>query len=259
MKGHLIGIGDDYLQPGRPASSASTDSAICAGVYAYGSLGSCPRSGAGKWTLENRRDVPDEIATILNSAVITVLEVAKPRAGPAAKANAQWAKSGFHPKDVRVVGCIVPKEFEDLVHRLCFRGDAEHMRKTCVEALSRPQRMLTPGCRTYLTRFAIGGNFLAYCEDILFNVRLDQKEWAHLLTQIGKEGIAENAILKAEAWLKESEGYAIPGQQREALKKWLLQDEPHYIVGGSFGGKRIWGLWSRIQGLRLWFCVSLRA
>ena len=236
MKGYLPGLDGGFLPPGRASSSAGTDATIQAGVYAYGSLEQCPRSGPGKWSIQSSAVVSEALRSILNASVITVLQGVSPRAGPTSKNLGQWAKCGFHPSDVRVVGCIVPQEFEEMLSSM-------QMGRTTTrqyhEALLRPQLLLSPECRMFLTRFAIGGNWLAYCEDLLFRVILKQDQWQPKSASIGKAGIAEMAIRQAELWLRESSSFSIPCGPRDKLRQWLLQDSPHFIIGGSVDGKRI--------------------
>jgi hypothetical protein len=80
------------LKPGQFLPAAYTDETIKGGLYYYGALNACPRTGQGKWNPCNEETIPSELRAFCGLGLISILKVTNVRAGPAGR-DTQWAKS----------------------------------------------------------------------------------------------------------------------------------------------------------------------
>ena len=157
------------LRPGELLPAQFTDAAVKGGVYFYGALAACPRSGPGKWVPSGGLPTNDNVEAFLRQGIITVLHVTNVIAGPAGS-DQQWAKSGSAPRNARVRGCIVSKACVDAI-RMCVRiRDDQELLEFMAEArrvLRAPTRYLPKPAREFMKRYVAGGVFLAHAGVLL--------------------------------------------------------------------------------------------
>ena len=85
------------LKPGQLLPAEHTDEAVRGGVYFYGSLNACPKSGSGHWKPSLQGENDEQTQRLCSLGIISVLKVTKVLAGPKAAKNAQWAICGSEP------------------------------------------------------------------------------------------------------------------------------------------------------------------
>ena len=159
------------LRPGELLPAQFTDSAVKGGVYFYGALAACPRSGPGKWVPSSDFPMNDNVEAFFRQGIITVLHVTNVIAGPTGS-DQQWAKSGSAPRNARVRGCIVSKACVDAI-RMCVRiRDDQELMEFMAEArkvLRAPTRYLPKPAREFMKRYVAGGVFLAHAGALLIH------------------------------------------------------------------------------------------
>ena len=160
---------DPYsLKAGQLLPTRHTDEGVKGGVYFYGSLAACPKSGLGEVKLRGAGgETYHQVEGFCNSAIISILQVRGVVAGPKKATDAQWAKSGCPPSCACVVGCIVSKAQNDAFHemikfdnRAVFSTFAQDM----LEIAQNPSKYLPLDSWEFLQRYAAGGVFLAHAD-----------------------------------------------------------------------------------------------
>ena len=107
------------LKPGQLLPARHTDEGVKGGLYFYGSLFACPKSGQGKLKLQDAAgNIDQQLQAFCDLGIISILRVTNVIAGPKSKLDAQWAKSGSSPTCAYVVGCIVSKHQNDALHHM---------------------------------------------------------------------------------------------------------------------------------------------
>ena len=159
------------LRPGELLPAQFTDAAVKGGVYFYGALAACPRSGPGKWVPSGDCPMNDNVEAFFRQGIITVLHVTNVIAGPTGS-DQQWAKSGSAPRNARVRGCIVSKACIDAI-RMCVRiRDEQELLAFMNEArgiLREPTLYLPKPARAFMKRYVAGGVFLAHSGALLIH------------------------------------------------------------------------------------------
>ena len=77
------------LKPGQLLPAEHTDEAVRGGVYFYGSLNACPKSGSGHWKPSLQGENDEQTQRFCSLGIIPVLKVTKVLAGPKNAKNAQ--------------------------------------------------------------------------------------------------------------------------------------------------------------------------
>ena len=154
------------LKPGQLLPARHTDESVRAGIYFYGSLSSCRRTGDGHWTLlENT--VPEQTRRFCNLGVITILHVTNVIAGPKGSSSTQWAKCGSSPTNAYVVGAIVTQTQIEAFNSIIDIADWDKMKSFLCgirEILHSPSEYLLPESVDFLRRYTAGGVFLAHAD-----------------------------------------------------------------------------------------------
>jgi hypothetical protein len=154
------------LQPGQVLPAFYTDEAVKGGVYFYGSLNTCPRSGTGKWKPCNHEILHRQLRSFCELGVISILCVTNVIAGPTS-GDTQWAKSGSSPDCAYVIGSIITKQFIESFDACLPSEDVRALRKLTpgmARILQCPSKFLHPDCLRFLHRYVAGGVFLAHAE-----------------------------------------------------------------------------------------------
>ena len=123
------------------------DEAVRGGVYFYGSLHACPKSGSGHWKPSLQGENDEQTQRFCSLGIISVLKVTKVLAGPKAAKNAQWAICGSEPNCAYVIGSIVTKPFNDAVNAMGLWQDENQFGdfvKGMLDVLATPPNYLDP-------------------------------------------------------------------------------------------------------------------
>ena len=179
------------LRPGELLPAQFTDAAVKGGVYFYGALAACPRSGPGKWVPSGGLPTKDNVEAFLRQGIITVLHVTNVIAGPTGS-DQQWAKSGSAPRNARVRGCIVSKACIDAVRMCVGIRDEQELLAFMDEArgvLRVPILYLPKPAREFMKRYVAGGVFLAHSGALLIHTATKDIDPAKK-TPIGNASVA---------------------------------------------------------------------
>ena len=154
------------LKPGQLLPAQHTDEGVKGGLYFYGSLFACPKTGQGKLKLQDAAGkIDQQVQAVCDLGIISILRVTRVMAGPKSKSETQWAKSGSPPTCAYVVGAIVSKhqndalfQLTDLPNKSKFMSFAKSMR----EVVAMPSKFLPLESLDFLKHYVAGGVFLAH-------------------------------------------------------------------------------------------------
>ena len=156
------------LKPGQLLPAQHTDEGVKGGLYFYGSLFACPKSGQGKMKLQDAAGKFDkQLQAFCDLGIISILRVTNVIAGPTARSNAQWAKSGSPPTCAFVVGSIVSKHQNDALHQMIDLQNKlklEALVNDMLEVVAMPSKYFPVDSWSFLKRYVAGGVFLAHAD-----------------------------------------------------------------------------------------------
>ena len=156
------------LKPGQLLPARHTDEGVKGGLYFYGSLFACPKSGQGKLKLQDAAGkIDQQVQACCDLGIISILRVTNVIAGPKSKLDAQWAKSGSSPTCAFVVGSIVSKHQNDALHQMIDlqnKWKLEALVNNMLEVVAMPSKYFPVDSWSFLKRYVAGGVFLAHAD-----------------------------------------------------------------------------------------------